>query len=548
MTLTMFMIFATGLATRLAFLDRISDRRDIFDLARILIDYQDKRISKEQALQYLKPFREILPEFLRNLAKRRETDQDARRGSIRLPLGCRLGLLHFSPLLQLAMLLGLEEMKTGLDPKYSWRTYRFQQLPATKQSILTYLETSCGWTDEIDLAVARRFGHTLFDYADYLWRLRKRDPILFVMLMAREVGLAKAHVQPDERHHGGEWLRRASRIAEIQRCAEMMSYLAGRKLIKVARIRQALKAMVFRKRPRQRAVAGRQFADCMPTIRRLQTSVEAVRALFVGSGALLTKDPIVRYLSWASLPDDIKREAAATCELFSRFRTSRHRGARRDLLIDMYCGIPLDAVACVAIYELTVGVAGSDGADDCALIAECMADRLMSPNRVKGYSRLQRRAPMLCDAYLRHVGKLGCGGRFDHRLQMDPEADAPLFQRLATIVSERPTSADSSSVRHIIGLIAQGLARTKYSGGDATDVAISTRVLCHIFSSLTPATMDPIFASLLDRAMTERGILANDRINQWSRPHARPALINVLRTSFRGVRCPSSDNLRLLAV
>lgn len=140
MTLNTFMIVAAGLAARLVFLDRISDRRDVFDLANVLIAFQDKRISKEQALQRVKPFRDILPEFLRNLAKGREADWDARHGSIRLPLGCRLGHLHFSPLLQLAMLLGLEEMKTGFDPKYPWRIYRFQQLPATRQAILEYLE------------------------------------------------------------------------------------------------------------------------------------------------------------------------------------------------------------------------------------------------------------------------------------------------------------------------------------------------------------------------------------------------------------------------
>jgi hypothetical protein len=535
-TLTILMIFAAGLAARLAFLDRIHDRRDIFDLAQVLIAFQDNRISEHRALQHVGPFRDLIPEFLRNLAKGREADRDARNGSLRLPLGCRLGLLHFSPLLQLAMLLGLQEMSSGFDGNYPWRIYSFQPLPATRQAILEYLEKSCGWTNQIGLAVERRFGHTLFEYADYLWRLRKTDQVLFVLLMAREFGLAKAHVESGQRDEDEKWLRRSARIAEVQRCAEMMTYLKGRKLIKVARIRQALHAMVFRKRPSQRTRAVEHFGDCIPTILRLQSSVEAVRAMFVGSGALLASNPAIRYLSWASIPNRMKREAAASSELFSRFRTSRHCGARRDLLIDMYFGIPLDAVACVAIYELTVGIAKSDGADDCALIAQCMADQLMTPHRAKGYNRLQRRAPILCDAYLRRVGKLGCGGRFDHRLQFSPETDTPLYGRLAQIATGRPTSADPSSVRHLIGSIAHGLAKAKSRLGSLTDIMLSARVLCHLFSSLNQATMDPIFASLLDRAMTERSIPANSRTNPWSNSNARQSLIQFLRTSFRGVR------------
>jgi hypothetical protein len=202
----------------------------------------------------------------------------------------------------------------------------------------------------------------------------------------------------------------------------------------------------------------------------------------------------------------------------------------------MYFGIPLDAVACVAVYELTVGVAKSVGADDCALIAQCMADQLMTPHRAKGYNRLQRRAPMLCDSYLRRVGKLGSGGRFDHRLQLNPEADASIYKRLAAIVSGRPTSAKPSSVRHIIGSIAQGLTKAKSRLGNRAEIMLSARVLCHLFSSLTQATMDPIFASLLDRAMTERSIPANNRTNPWSNSNAHQSLIKFLRTNFRGVR------------
>ncbi len=48
--------------------------------------------------------------------------------------------------------------------------------------------------------------------------------------------------------------------------------------------------------------------------------------------------------------------------------------------------------------------------------------------------------------------------------------------------------------------------------------------------------MDPIFASLLDRAMTERGIPANGRTNPWNKPKVRPALIKILRATYRGVR------------
>jgi len=354
--------------------------------------------------------------------------------------------------------------------------------------------------------------------------------------MAREFALAEAYVDHDERRHHHNWLQRMARLAEVQRCAEMMTFMRGRKLIKVSLIRKALKTTVFSKRPSQRARARVKYRKCWGVIRRLHLSVEAVRALFVGDGALLKRVPVVRYLGWGSIPTDLKDEAAASCEIFSEDRSKRHRGARRDFLIDMYYGLPLDEVACVAIHELTVAVAGSNGADDCAEIAKCMAEQLIGLHFAKGYDRFQRRVPMLSDAYLRRVGKLGCGGRFDHRLQLTLETDARLYERLAAIMLGRPTSAHESSVRNNIGLIAQGLVKTKARFGSAGEVSICAKVMCHIFSSLTSATMDPIFASLLDRAMTERGIPANGRTNPWNKPKVRPALIKILRATYRGVR------------
>lgn len=422
MDLRSLFIFITGLVARLSFLARHAERPDIFVLAPVLIALQDGRCSAREAERALAPFKQHLPDFICLLARGRETRVGPRDGSIRLPRGCRLGLLHFSPLLQLERLLSAERLTTEMPLK----EYAFDILPSTEEAILEHLETSCGWNNYIDSQVKRRFGHTLSDYAAYLAHLRRNDPIVFVLLMAREFPMAARYLANRDCDLDTEWLTKAARLAEVQRLAEIMSFARGRRLIKSSRIRKALIAMTCRKRPSQRASAIREYRDCLPAIRRLEASVEAIRALVLGdvaSGGLaeLPKDAVV---DWQAISSEEKRVAASRCQLLSRHR-SRHMGARRDVSMDMYYGIPLDQLAIVALTELTAEVAKSEGSDDCKLIAACMTGRLLG--RRQTFGRSSRRAPMIAENYLRRYGKLGCGGRFDHRLQFAPMKDEPLY-------------------------------------------------------------------------------------------------------------------------
>lgn len=541
MDLRSLFIFIAGLVARLSFLARHAGRPDIFVLAPVLIALQDGRLPYIQAKSAIRPFARDLPGFLRHLARGRETQISPRQGSLRLPRGCRLGLLHFSPLLQLAKLLSAG---TPTRVPSRLKRYNFEVLPSTGQAILKHLETSCGWTNQIDFPVKRRFGHTLAEFADYLVNLRRRDPVLFVLLMARELQLAARYLADCKCQLDHQWLERAARLAEVQRLAEIMSFARGRKLIKSSRIRKAFFAMICRKRPSQRARAIREYRDCLPIVRRLGSSVEAIRALILGdaaSGRLaeLHKDAIV---DWHAIPSEAKRVAASRCELFSRHR-GRHVGARRDVSMDMYYGIPLDQLAMVALTELTGEVANSEGSDDCALIAAGMSGKLLG--RRPTFGRSGRRAPMIEEVYLRRYGKLGCGGRFDHRLQLDPMKDEPLYWMMNAAAMGGSTAGCRGSVRGLIDISTSLLTQAFARNNGPVDPRLAAQVTCLIASSLTPATMDPVFASLIDRCMIEREIAANSRVNPWNNPKAKKQKLRRLRRTFRAhrERCARFEDL-----
>lgn len=532
MDLRSLFIFIAGLVARLSFLARHAGRPEIFVLAPVLIALQDGRLSAPEAERATAPFMQDLADFLRHLARGRETRIGRGDGSVRLPRGCRLGLLHFSPLVQIARLLSAGRPAAEVS---QLKRYDFEVLPSTGEAILKHLETSCGWTNQIDQAVKRRFGHTLADYADYLVRLRRKDPVLFVLLMAREFPLAARYLADRDCQLDSQWLKRAARLAEVQRLADIMSFARGRRLIKSSRIRKALFAMTCRKRPSQRASAIWEYRDCLPVIRRLGSGVEAIRALVLGDAASggLAELPKNAVVEWQAIPSEAKRVAASRCELFSRHR-SRHTGARRDVSIDMYYGIPLDQLAMVALTELTGEVANSEGSDDCALIAACMSGKLLG--RRPNFGRSGRRAPMIEEVYLRRYGKLGCGGRFDHRLQLDPTKDESLYWMINAAAIGGSTALCRGSVRGLIDMATSLLTQAFVQNRGPIDPRLAAQVTCLVASSLTPATMDPIFASLIDRCLTEREVPANARVNPWNNPAAKERKLRLLRRTFRNHR------------
>lgn len=522
MDLRSLFIFVAGLIARLSFLARHANRPDIFVLAPVLIALQDGRISRRNAEAAVAPFAAHLGDFLGHLARNRETRIRPPGSSIRLPRGCRLGLLHFSPLLQIARILG----QLPVDV--------YEELPSTREAIMAYLERTCGWASDVDEAVKRRFGHTLGDYAGYLFSRRQKDPVLYVLLMAREFPLAERYLADQASSLNEQWILRAARLAEVQRLAEMMSFCRGRKRIMSSRVRKALAAMVYRERPRQRRNALWEYRDCLSTVRRLMASIEAIRVIFLGdaaSSSLIDTDQGA--IIWRDVPLELRRTAASRCELFSRYR-ARHSGARRDLAIDMYYGIPLEQLSLAAIFELTHNVADSVGADDCALIAACMCHELIG--RGPTFHRSSRRAPMIEEIYLRRYGKRGCGGRFDFRLQFNPERDVPLYWMLSAASIGASTAQCRSSVRGLVDVAAVILNRALASSFGAINPRLAARVMAYLASSLTPPTMDPLFASLIDRCMTERVIPANSRTSPWTRGGARPGLVQIVRRTFRDVR------------
>lgn len=529
MELRSLIIYICGLIARLAFLARHRDRPDIFVLAPILMDLQDGRIHLEDAEAAIAPYGTHIGDYLQHLGRKREAVSAPPRGTIRLPRGCRLSLLHFSPLLQILRIIAT---RTSQDDVQG---YDFPMLPSNEDGIMTHLEASCGWLDDIDAAVALRFGHTLAEYAAYLVGLRKKDPVLFVLLMAREFPLAADYLAKRQCADGRLWLLRAARIAEVQRLAEMMSYSRGRKKIMSSRLRKALDAMVYRKRPSQRKAALKQYRDCLPVIRRLGISIEAVRALLLGdaASASLVSSGNHSPLNWDSIPKALKRLAVSRAELFSMDR-SRHCWTRRDMPMDMYYGVPLEQLACVAILELTRGGAGSEGSDECAVIAAAMCQNLMGKKLT--LERVSRRASMITQVYLRRVDKLGAGGRFDPRLQFDPFADAALYVGCNALAMGGSMANCRSSVRAFIDVAARVLANRLAVQRGLIDPRLAAQVAAVVASSLTPPTMDPIFASLLDRRMSELGIRPLHRSDRWDHKHGRPQLTARLRKTFRAVR------------
>ncbi len=516
------LILIRGLIDRLTFLDRHARRSDIFALAPVLIALQDGRVSRHEAGSALAPFDPVVEEYLRSLGRDREAKFTPARRAIRLPLGCRLGLLHFSPLLQLLRLL------RGTGPVAAFDGYVFEELPSSEDTILRHLEQTCGWREDLDAVLKRRFGHTLLDYARYLIRLRQKDPILFVLLMAREFTLASRHVAGRVCAVDREWLSRAARLAEVQRLAEMMSYCRGRRQITTGLLRKALEAIVYRKRPSQRRKALREFRHCLPAIRRLTLSVEALRALVLDD---MTSEPLLDgdkggRPTWNSIPNALKREAASRAELLSLHR-ARHGWTRRGMSMDMYYGIPLEHLAGVAILELSREVAGNEGTEDCAVIAAAMCQNILGLKVT--LHRFTKQASLITQVYLRQAGKLGSGGRFDARFQFDPFADGPLFARANALAMGGSTSSCRISVRGLIDIGAAVLAEAFAPQLGPIDPRLGIKVTALITSSLSIPTMDPIFASLLDRRMSELRMRPLDRNDGWDSPDARGRLTAKLR-------------------
>lgn len=517
-----------GLVSRLALLARYPKRHDILVLAPLLIRLQDGRASRHEVEAAIAPFQSVARDLLRNLARSREASMVPAGRRTHLPLGCRLGLLHFSPLLQILRILrgsGADALVDG---------WAFEEIPSTKEAILRYLELTCGWRDDLDAVLKRRFNHTLLDYARYLVRLRSKDPVLFVLLMAREFSLANLHAER-ECVLDQQWLWRAARLAEVQRVAEIMSYCGHRRQVTTGIIRKALLAIVYRKRPSQRRAALRTYRHCLPAIRRLTLSMEALRALLLGD---FSTPPLVDPRngvtpSWNRIAAEAKLVAASRAELFSWDR-SRHGWTRRNMSIDMYYGIPLEQLAAVALIELSRHVAGNEGTEDCAVIAAAMCQHLLGLRLSQ--HRFAKQASLISQVYLRQAGKLGSAGRFDPRFQIYPFADAGLFAGASALAIGASTAASRTSVRALIDAAAALVMKVCPLQIGPTDYRVAAKVSALLATSLTLPTMDPIFASLLDRRMSELGIRPLDRSDNWDDLASRAGLMEKLRIVRPDVR------------
>lgn len=478
--------------------------REIFvKLGPLLISAQDRGVPFGLA-GLLVPYRTVIEHYTCGLAK----DREAQPGSVgvfrSLPLGCRFGKLHFSPLLQL--------VKIAAEPNIGSAVY--ETLPRSRLEIRSHLLSRIGLEDHAGEPASFKtmLGFSLLEYGDYLFRLRRDDPVLFVMLVANEFRYARDWVAV-ERDEDRKWIESGAALAELERLVEIVSFLKTHPL-RLGDLRRALRILAKGSSSRQQKANLLRHRELLPYLEQLSYSSEGIRASFLGDSG---GRPLAPEVSWAALTLDMRHKAAARGAWFADDQPlAVHRGFRllsKRLVRGQrnsaytYYGVPLDHLLIVGLKDLATALGEPGGVHAGDHLASALHRGLFGDS--VGFDSQARRAPLYSEVYLRERGHGGSSNRFDARCWFETSRDEALYGRLWSLfVTPAKKVADSSvryQIRSSIAVLRQLLAPF-WRGRIPSDAATARSVVAQLTCGLTPISMDPIFATLLERALVERNV------------------------------------------
>ncbi|HEX8402654.1 MAG TPA: hypothetical protein VF628_13240 [Allosphingosinicella sp.] len=506
MRLSEFIVTISSVVKRLAFTRCRSHRQLFIDLSPVLISAQDHGLPSSAAL-LLSPYQTLIRNYVTALARAREALPGSSGRFLRLPLGCRLGKLHFSPLLQLAKLSGHCEI-TAVD---------FETLPRTSTAIglLVRRRIALGEHAGEPATFKTVLGFSLKAYCAFLAALRQSDPVLFVLLMANEFSYARDWAAG---HRPADlcWVERAATLGELERLVEIASF-AKTHPSSVASLKKALKGVARRPAPKKRLSNSRQQQQLRRHVEQLGYGAEALRALFLGDAA---GPPIASEARWSSTTPEARFKAAARSAWFAKdkpvevpgFRPSKRFVRSQRISAYTYYGIPLDCLLPVGIKDLATALGRPGGIHAVDALASEIHGGLFGP--MVDFDRLARQASLYSEIYLRGQGHGGSGNRFNPRCWFENSRDEALYGRLWRVFAGPANAASASSVRDQIRssiCLLRELIEPFWANQVPGNAAEAAGAVAQLTFGLTPISMDPVFAALLERALMERNVPVNFR-------------------------------------
>ena len=492
-----------ALVRRIQLTSCASHRQLFVDLSSLLISGQDGRLPFG-AEELLAPYRGLIKRYTAALSKDREA-QPGSRGVFRaLPLGCRVGKLHFSPLLQLA--------KWMNDPSVA--AVMFEPLPQTRLDIHALLLARIGLRghDAAPATFATVLGFRLADYADYLVRIRREDPVLFTMLLANEFRYAREWVSAD-RDEDHRWIKHGATLAELERLVEIVSFTRTNPL-RLSALLAALPILAKGLASRQYQANLQRHRQLLPYLEQLSYSTEGLRALFLGD----TGGPLIAPAAdWSRVTTEMRFKAAARCAWFAAnqavvlpgfriFSLRLVRGRRHAAYT--YYGVPLDHLLSVGLKDLATALDRPGGVNACDELASTI-DQAVFGSKRSSLDNQARQAAVYAEIYLREQGHGGSSNRFDPRYWFNTARDEALYSRLWSLFVTPANKKSDGSVRYQIRsavAVLRQLLAPFWRGQMPTDPTAARRILAQLACGLTPLSMDPIFAALLERALVERQV------------------------------------------
>lgn len=514
-----FLLFIVGVIRRLQLSRSVSYQRLFIDLAPLLIKIQDRRLPFGDAASLLAPYQGMLGAMIPSLARGREALPGSVGRLTRLPCGCRIGKLHFSPLLQLAKLLHLPEVSR----------VQFDRLPSTRTELFDHYlaRIGLGRYGSEPPGFATLFGFKFRDLVDQLVILRRTDPVLFMMLIANEFGMAREWAS-DHPQEAQVWIERAATLAEFERLIEIVAFVKDHPGSS-AQLREAVRILAKGTKTRSSTATLRKHLRFRFHIDQLGLGVEGLRALFIGDRAPGDAGgPLAPIIDWSSVTAQLRRVAAARCAWFAKdellpvkgFRQLPKRFVRsRRNSAYTYYGIPLDVLLVVGIKDLSLAVGRRGGVHSVNPLAATIWENLMGEE--VNFDRQARQATVFEQVYLRELGYAGSNARFCPNGWFGAKADEALYARLWRLFISGSNRTGAKSVRYQIRASINVLSQLVvpfWRQQMPIDPTEASKVVAQLACGLTAISMDPVFAALMERALVERDVPIEFRSDPFNRP------------------------------
>ncbi|MFN6933916.1 MAG: hypothetical protein ACK4NZ_02055 [Tsuneonella sp.] len=477
------------------------------ELAPLLVARQDGKPTPHGWSAILTPYRDLIMLYCRSLARDLEVRVGSGPRQLRLPLGCRFGKLQFSPVLQLAKLLDAPEA----------RRVQFAALPATRNEIFRHFLTILGRSG-YDIAEPTSFkavlGFKLSSYVDFLVKLRRDDPVTFVMLLAHEFKFAREWA--GHKLTVDQWIDRGAALAELGRLVEIVSYCKHQRA-KVGDLRYALK-LLRRSPAAARHANNPRVKAALPLIEQFAYGVEALRALSIGDRA---GPPLAPTPSWPSTTPAMRIAAVARCAWLAKnkpvvvpgFETISKRFVRgRKGSAYSYYGIGLDLLLVVGIKDLANSLGRRGGIHSIRELAAGIHEGLFDDGVT--FNRSSYQAALYAEVYLHQAGHSDSVSRFDPKCWFVTPDSHPVYERLWGLFIDGSDVRSDVSIGHQIPAavsVLEQLVAPRWRAVVTVDPTLTSGALSQLACGLTPVAMDPLFAALVERTLIEREIPINFR-------------------------------------